>query len=117
MVAMSTIHMPSGAILRLAVRDLLISLGDHCSGARPPWVSLGDSTARCLDLTGGLTCPQGCFSYPFFDPVLTDRAFLAKPSTMLGAFILGGFVAAIFIFFFGFVGIYGSAVATLRPEW
>ena len=56
-------------------------------------------------------------SYPFFDPVLTDRAFLAKPSTMLGAFLLGGFVAALFIFFFGFVGIYGSAVATLRPEW
>jgi len=36
---------------------------------------------------------------------------------MLGAFLLGGFVAALFIFFFGFVGIYGSAVATLRPEW
>lgn len=60
---------------------------------------------------------QGCLSYPFFDPVLTDRAFLAKPSTMLGAFLLGGVVAALFIFFFGFVGIYGNAVATLRPEW
>ncbi len=60
---------------------------------------------------------QGCLSYPFFDPVLTDRAFLAKPSTMLGAFMLGGIVAALFIFFFGFVGIYGSAVATLRPDW
>ncbi len=60
---------------------------------------------------------QGCLSYPFFDPVLTDRAFLAKPSTMLGAFLLGGVVAALFIFFFGFVGIYGNAVATLRPSW
>ncbi|CAL8463500.1 g3034 [Coccomyxa elongata] len=60
---------------------------------------------------------QGCLSYPFFDPVLTDRAFLAKPTTMLGAFLLGGVVAALFIFFFGFVGIYGNAVATLRPSW
>ncbi len=62
-------------------------------------------------------CIQGCLSYPFFDPVLTDRAFLAKPSTMLGAFLLGGIIAALFIFFFGFVGIYGSAIATMRPEW
>ena len=49
--------------------------------------------------------------------MLTDRAFLAKPSTMLSAFLLGGCIAAIFIFFFGFVGIYGAAAATLRPEW
>lgn len=26
---------------------------------------------------------QGILSYPFFDPVLTDRAFLAHPQTML----------------------------------
>ena len=79
-------------------------------------MSLTIPAASTLELTGG-ACLQGCFSYPFFDPVLTDRAFLAKPSTMLGAFLLGGFIAAIFIFSFGFVGIYGSAVATLRPEW
>jgi hypothetical protein len=59
----------------------------------------------------------GCLSYPFFDPVLTDRAFLAAPRTMLGAFLLGGVIAAVFIFFFGFVGIYGAAAATLRPSW
>ena len=67
-----------------------------------------------MGLTGTV---QGCLSYPFFDPVLTDRAFLARPSTMLGAFLLGGVIAALFIFFFGFVGIYGNAVATLRPSW
>ena len=93
----------------------LISLRQHCSDA-PHWVSLETAAVRELELTRR-ACLQGCFSYPFFDPVLTDRAFLAKPSTMLGAFLLGGFIAAIFIFFFGFVGIYGSAVATLRPEW
>ncbi|EIE27477.1 hypothetical protein COCSUDRAFT_64250 [Coccomyxa subellipsoidea C-169] len=78
--------------------------------------------AKMWSLKGGVdllivALLQGCLSYPFFDPVLTDRAFLAKPSTMLGAFLLGGVVAALFIFFFGFVGIYGNAVATLRPSW
>jgi hypothetical protein len=48
-----------------------------------------------LALTGLL---QGCLSYGFFDAVLVDRAFLAKPSMMLRSFLLGGTVAAIFIF-------------------
>ena len=49
--------------------------------------------------------------------MLTDRAFLAEPRTMLSAFLLGGTLAALFIFFFGFVGVYGAAAATLRPQW
>jgi len=59
---------------------------------------------------------QGMFSYPFFDPVLTDRAFLAEPGTMLRAFILGGTAAAVFIFLFSIVGIYGNMAATLDED-
>lgn len=55
---------------------------------------------------GGLI--QGICSYPFFDPILTDRAFLSSPKSMLASFLVGGFVAAWFIFFYAAIGVYGA---------
>ena len=55
-------------------------------------------------------------SYPFFDPVLTDRAFLNEPRTMVKSFTLGGTVAGIFILLFGFFGMFGNMQAILRPD-
>ncbi len=52
----------------------------------------------------------------FSDPVLTDRAFLAKPKTMLLSFLTGGALSATFILLFSFVGIYGRMVAVLEPD-
>jgi hypothetical protein len=49
----------------------------------------------------------GSVSYPWFDPVLTDRAFLGTPKTMLKSFFVGGFLAMCFIFFYAVIGIYG----------
>jgi len=49
---------------------------------------------------------QGMISYPYFDPVLTDRAFLAKPKTMFISFVIGGLAAGLFIVLFSFIGIY-----------
>ncbi|HKK70424.1 MAG TPA: hypothetical protein VKA86_04350 [Candidatus Krumholzibacteria bacterium] len=46
------------------------------------------------------------FSYPFHDPVLTDRAFLTRPRTMLRGYLLAGLVAATFIVVFGLVGVH-----------
>lgn len=51
---------------------------------------------------------QGAISYPYFDPVLTDRAFLAKPKVMVSAFFVGGLFAGAFIILFSFLGIYGK---------
>lgn len=51
---------------------------------------------------------QGLCSYPFFDPILTDRAFLSRPKTMLISFIVGGVIAAGFIFFYSAIGVYGA---------
>jgi len=48
------------------------------------------------------------FSYPFHDPVLTDRAFITDPKTMLKGFVLAGIIGGGFIFLFGFIGIYGK---------
>lgn len=59
---------------------------------------------------------QGCLSYPFFDPVLTDRAFLASPKAMLISFLLAGLISGTFIFLFAFMGIFGNMVAILQPN-
>lgn len=49
------------------------------------------------------------FSYPFHDPVLTDRAFLNKPDQALRAFLLAGLLSGSFIFLFSLIGLYGRA--------
>ena len=59
---------------------------------------------------------QGILSYPFFDPVLTDRAFLASPGAMLISFLLAGLVSGTFILLFSFMGIFGNMTAILRPQ-
>jgi len=51
-----------------------------------------------------------CFSYPFHDPVMTDRGFISSTKTTLWSFILAGIIGAICIFLFSFLGIYGKAI-------
>lgn len=48
-------------------------------------------------------------SYPFHDPVMTDRAFLTKPKTMVKAFLLAGLISGSFIMLFSFVGVFARA--------
>lgn len=48
------------------------------------------------------------FSYPFHDPVLTDRGFLCSPKRMLISFIVAGFVGFLAIVAFSFIGIYAK---------
>ncbi len=48
------------------------------------------------------------FSYPFHDPVLTDRAFISSPKTTLRSFIAATFIGGLCIILFSFVGIYGQ---------
>lgn len=45
------------------------------------------------------------FSYPFHDPVLTDRGFITEEKAMLKAFILAGIGGFLAILVFSFVGI------------
>ena len=49
------------------------------------------------------------WSYPFHDPVMTDRAFITDRKAMLKAFALAGFFGVLFILLFSFVGIYNRA--------
>ncbi len=46
------------------------------------------------------------FSYPFHDPVLTDRAFITPPKKMIFGFIISGLIGGSLIFLFGFIGLY-----------
>ncbi|OAV44639.1 sodium:solute symporter [Lewinella sp. 4G2] len=48
------------------------------------------------------------FSYPFHDPVLTDRAFLSSPQATLKAFLYATPIGFGCILLFSFVGIYGQ---------
>ena len=62
-----------------------------------------------LVLTGIL---QGCLSYTFMDPALTDRAFLASPRVMLPAYLSGSVLAFFFIMLFGCIGTYGNMIGS-----
>ncbi|MFK7949482.1 MAG: sodium:solute symporter [Saprospiraceae bacterium] len=48
------------------------------------------------------------FSYPFHDPVLTDRGFIASPKVTLRSFIFATFIGAVCILLFSFVGIFAQ---------
>ena len=48
------------------------------------------------------------FSYPFHDPVLTDRGFIAPPKVTLKSYLWATVIGFTCITLFSFVGIYGS---------
>jgi Na+/proline symporter len=71
------------------------------------FVSSGEWT-----MAGGLsllfTALIQSFSYPFHDPVLTDRGFIASPKVTLRSFIFATFIGVVCILLFSFVGIFAQ---------
>ncbi|MFQ5796276.1 MAG: sodium:solute symporter [Candidatus Bipolaricaulia bacterium] len=49
-------------------------------------------------------------SYPFHDPVLTDRGFVSKPRAMRKAFLTAGGLGVVFIFLFSLVGVHARVL-------
>ncbi|MBU3010661.1 sodium:solute symporter [Polaribacter vadi] len=49
------------------------------------------------------------FSYPFHDPVLTDRGFISSPKVTRRSFLWAGLLGAFCIIFFSFIGIYAQS--------
>lgn len=49
------------------------------------------------------------FSYPFHDPVLTDRGFLSSPKITLKSFLLAAVIGALCIVLFSVIGIYAQS--------
>jgi hypothetical protein len=56
----------------------------------------------------GLAAVQ-VLSYPFHDPVMTDRGFITRPGVMLRAFLLAGLLSGAFILLFSIVGLHARA--------
>jgi Na+/proline symporter len=50
------------------------------------------------------------FSYPFHDPVLTDRGFISSPKVTLKSFLWASFVGALCIVLFSFIGVYAQSM-------
>ncbi|GAC1342848.1 MAG: sodium:solute symporter [Myxococcales bacterium] len=75
-------------------------------------------TAR-FELTGGvdllLVALLQITSYPFHDPVLTDRAFVNPPRKMLAAFLLAGLLGAAFIVLYSLIGVHLQLAGPHRP--
>ena len=93
--------------------DLMDYLQDNARSNFFRYNPVHDESRSMLSLRGGvdmmvLGLIQGTLSYPFFDPVLTDRCFLSHPTTMARAFTLGGLCAAWFIVLFAIIGVYGN---------
>lgn len=53
------------------------------------------------------------FSYPFHDPVMTDRAFITEPEVMRKAFIIAVPVGFLAIVLFSFVGVYAGQLGMI----
>jgi SSS family solute:Na+ symporter len=51
-----------------------------------------------------------CLSYGFHDPVLTDRAFVSRPASMLRAFVIAAILGGGLIALFSLAGVYALAV-------
>jgi Na+/proline symporter len=75
--------------------------------AHAPGVLLSQGTFA-LDSGGDLLLVAllQALSYPFHDPVLTDRGFITREKTMLRAFIVAGVLGFIAIFAFSLVGVH-----------
>ncbi len=56
------------------------------------------------------------WSYPFHDPVLTDRGFLSPPPQMLKSFLIAAVLSGGFIFLFSIIGLYGRAFGLPAPS-
>ncbi len=56
------------------------------------------------------------FSYPFHDPVLTDRAFITSPKRMLRGYLIAGAIAFAFIVTFGLVGVHGHLAGIVAEQ-
>lgn len=92
----------AAVLLALVLVAILPPLAERGLPAVPPEVSLAGVTFV------GLAAIQ-VLSYPFHDPVMTDRGFITRPDVMLKGFLLAGLLSGTFILLFSTVGLYARA--------
>lgn len=90
-----------GSLLVLILGFLWPGFEGHANGTK----FTGEfSFTRGLDLM--LVALIQVFSYPFHDPVMTDRGFISDEKTTLRSFIFAGIVGFLLILLFSLVGVY-----------
>lgn len=95
-----------GAQMLMAAVLLIVILATLGPGlVRHGLPEVGTSTAMAGLTFCGLALVQ-VLSYPFHDPVLTDRAFITSPTRMAKGLVLAGLVSGGFIVLFSIVGLY-----------
>lgn len=95
-----------GAQMVLAAVLLVVILATLGPGLVTNGLPVVAAETRMAGLTFcGLAFVQ-IFSYPFHDPVMTDRAFITSPRKMAKGFILAGLISGSFILLFSSVGLY-----------
>ncbi len=98
-----------GAQMLLAAVLLVVILATIGPGLANNGLPVVDAETSRAGLTFcGLAAVQ-IFSYPFHDPVMTDRAFITSPKVMIKGFILAGLISGSFILLFSTVGLYALA--------
>ena len=104
-------------LLALLLAVVLVALGPGLWQAGVPSVADGE-VSDAMRLGGltffGLALVQ-CLSYPFHDPVLTDRAFVSSPGTMLRGFVVAALLGGGLIALFSVAGLYAIAQG-INPE-
>jgi solute:Na+ symporter, SSS family len=91
------------AVLVFIVLSVIIPKTDSVK----PLLTTGEWTLKGgLDLV--LVALIQIFSYPFHDPVLTDRGFISNEKVTLKSYIFSSIAGIIFILLFSFVGIYAK---------
>jgi Na+/proline symporter len=76
-------------------------------GSLTPFISSGEwSMDAGLNLL--FAAAIQVFSYPFHDPVMTDRGFISDTKTTLKSFIAAAIIGFFCILLFSFIGIYGG---------
>lgn len=99
-----------GAQMVLAAVLLVVILATVGPGLAREGLPVVDADTRSGAITFCALAFVQIFSYPFHDPVMTDRAFITGPRTMVKGFLWAGLLSGGFIFLFSSVGLYARAV-------
>ncbi len=99
----------------LAFALLAVVLGVLFPGLQARGLPAVPEATRAGGLTFCMLALVQVLSYPFHDPVLTDRAFLNRPGQALRAFLLAGVLSGSFILLFSLIGLYGLSFGLGKP--
>lgn len=99
-----------GAQMLLAAILLVVILVALGPGLAVNGLPIVDAETQSAGLTFCALALVQVLSYPFHDPVLTDRAFITSPRIMVKGFFLAGIVSGGFILLFSAVGLYARTI-------